>query len=119
MTIDSKPVRAIRATFSTRADGERGTRTRVLVSGVHAKDLDLTGNVTGAIAHALWQARGGDAASNWVEAERILEQLAGAPARPAGSAQTPEPVRTAAPERVGAGGGGGEAVMPGRRRMSR
>ena len=67
------------ARFSPRSesDRQRGPRVKVLVGGVAGRELDLTGNLTGAIAHALWESRGGDSVSNWTEAERILELLGG------------------------------------------
>jgi hypothetical protein len=43
--------------------------------GEGAAAVDVTGPITRAIAHALWQARGGEAAENWADAEGVVEQL--------------------------------------------
>lgn len=71
-------------------DQKPGPGARVVVTGIGSRDMDLTANLTGAIAHALWQTRGGDSLANWVEAERILEQLAGVGAPGASSRATEE-----------------------------
>jgi hypothetical protein len=72
-------VQTVAAKFAPRPETDRrpGPAARVFVTGIGSRDIDLTANITGAIAHALWQTRGGDSVANWVEAERILEQLAG------------------------------------------
>jgi len=40
-----------------------------------ADEVDVTGALTGPLAHALWQIRMGEDIANWVDAERLLEQL--------------------------------------------
>jgi len=69
--------RGVTARFDPRVGGQPEPKCKVLVCGVGGRDIDLTCNLTGAIAHALWQTKGGDSTGNWCEAERILEQLAG------------------------------------------
>jgi hypothetical protein len=105
---------AIAARFERRAAGQTGPRCRVLVSGAGSKDIDVSCNLTGAIAHALWQARGGDSTSNWCDAERILDQLAGMP--------TTEPGITPAPATGLSGGSRSSApeiVVGGKKKFSR
>jgi len=83
---------AVAARFEKRADGQTGPRCKVVVSGVGAaggREIDVTGNLTVAIAHALWQVRGGDPVGNWCEAERVLEQLSGMGASTEGSRLAP------------------------------
>ena len=83
---------AVAARFEKRAEGQPGPRCKVVLSGVGAaggREIDVTCNLTGAIAHALWQARGGDSTGNWCEAERVLDQLAGASAAADGSVVAP------------------------------
>jgi hypothetical protein len=83
----------------------------VVVSGVGNRELDVTGNLTGAIAHALFQARGGDSASNWVEAERILDQLCGMSQGPISAAVNEAADGHSTPE--------AEIVVGGKRRLNR
>lgn len=59
----------------TRGDGEKGTRLKVIVSNGSGDSLEVTGGITGAIAHALWQLRGGDDIANWVDAEALTDEL--------------------------------------------
>jgi hypothetical protein len=83
---------AVSARFEKRADGQPGPRCKVVVSGVGAaggREIDVTCNLTGAIAHALWQVRGGDSTGNWCEAERVLDQLAGMSAPAEGTGLAP------------------------------
>jgi hypothetical protein len=67
----------VSARFEPRASGQPGPRCRVLVKGAGGNEIDVSCNITGAIAHALWQVRGGDSVSNWCDAEQVLDQLAG------------------------------------------
>ena len=69
---------AARLTARSASDSAPGSRFRLLVSDGRstAAPIDVTGHVVGAIAHALWQARGGDPTANWVDAERALDSLA-------------------------------------------
>ena len=57
----------IRTRVETRSASNGGTRARVLL-GDPAGQIDVTVNLVGAIAHALWQGRGGDSAANWIAA---------------------------------------------------
>ncbi len=65
---------SIRAKVERRSAGEPGSRARVLL-GDSGTELDITGALIGAIAHSLWQARGGDSMTNWADAETVLDQL--------------------------------------------
>jgi hypothetical protein len=58
---------------------EGGPQVRILLTSLPGgrEDVDLTRSFTGGVAHALWMARGGDDTANWVEAERLVEQLFG------------------------------------------
>ena len=84
----------VRARVESRKGPEKGTRSRAVVSG-NGVQVDVTGSLTGAIAHALWEARGGDSMTNWADAEAALDQLL------AGWAQAKailnEPLRTTPP----------------------
>ena len=89
-----------------------GPRFRVVVSESYAgaEQIDVTGAVVAAIAHSLWQARGGDPTANWVDAERAVESLAAtAPGSWAGTTNrasapaAPEPKPVSAPSAVPVG----------------
>ena len=54
-----------------------------MTDGAAVANIDITGPLVGAIAHCLWQARGGDSMTNWADAERALDQLLGAAPPPA------------------------------------
>lgn len=53
--------------------------------------VDVTGNIVSAVAHCLWQARGGDSLTNWTDAEAVVSQLMGGSV-----AATPEKPRVTA-----------------------
>jgi hypothetical protein len=63
------------------------------------EQIDVTQPITAAIAHALWQARGGDEMTNWADAEGVVDQLfgansPGAPAQRPAAAPAPATPRT-------------------------
>lgn len=58
----------------TGVDG-RGPRIRAIITGPLPAPVDVTHCLTAAVAHCLWQARGGDDAANWADAEATVEQL--------------------------------------------
>ena len=93
----------VAARFVVRGDGgSPGTRHRVLVGETGGPQVDVTGVVVAAIAHALWQARGGDAMTNWADAERAIDSLAGeiSPAPGRARLAAPEPKPASAPSAV-------------------
>jgi hypothetical protein len=77
--------------IESRGADDPGPCIRVLLAhGAQGReDYDLTRAFTSAIAHALWMARAGDDAQNWIDAEKLLEQAFGA-------ARSPKPDRRAA-----------------------
>jgi hypothetical protein len=53
----------------------------VTVSGGGAgREIDVTKPLVSAVAHAIWQARGGADGTNWADAEGVVRQLLGAQA---------------------------------------
>jgi hypothetical protein len=80
--------------FERRPDGQQGPRFRVLAGGgvPGSKEVDLSIELTGAIAHAIWRVRGGDSLRNWVDAEMLVDQIA-----LAGGAKRSEPEAAHAP----------------------
>jgi len=88
-------------------DGIGGPRPRVVVAGPQLQPVDVTGAIISAVAHALWQARGGDSLVNWADAEDVVGQMLSPKPAPGASAGTNEstmvdakPVsRAAAPKR--------------------
>lgn len=75
MTLMQSGVMA-RAVLRPATDTAPGARCRVMVcESLAAEQVDVTGSVVATIAHALWQARGGDPLTNWVDAERALDAL--------------------------------------------
>ncbi len=60
-----------------------GGKARVWVSAGGPESVEVTGALTGAIAHALWQLRGGADIGNWVDAERLFPSLLAPPPAPA------------------------------------
>ena len=63
--------------------GETGPKFRALIKLGPADEIDITGALTAPLAHALWQLRGGPEIGNWVEAERLLDELLGSRVDPA------------------------------------
>ena len=57
--------------------GDKGPGFRAVVSLGPTEVIDVTGALTGPLAHALWQLRGGVDISNWVDAERLLDDVLG------------------------------------------
>lgn len=110
----------IRTRVETRAAGTGGTRARVLLGDAGTSlQIDVTGGLVAAIAHSLWQARGGDPAANWFEAEGVLDQLLGAAnapvqseVKPAARAAAPAPAAPLPPAPVPIAAGGTRRTTP-------
>ena len=90
--------------------------------------IDITSNLVAAVAHALWEARGGDPIANWVDAESVVAGLispAATLAQPSirASAPIPEPKPRAGGKPAAAGAktaaGGGKPDPNGAKRSSR
>jgi hypothetical protein len=60
-----------------------GPAARIYLRTESRGEVDLTPCLTAAIAHCLWEARGGADVDNWVEAERVLCAIAGVKPPPA------------------------------------
>lgn len=73
------PPRVVRIpTLAVVNQGEGGARLVAGVEGGGAGDsVDLTRAMTGVVAHALWQMRGGEEIANWVDAERLVGEFLG------------------------------------------
>ena len=82
----------VKARVEVRTDKAPGARARVFV-GAGASQVEVTGAMVGAIAHALWQARGGESMTNWADAEVLVDQLF-APVLPAREIKPPAPEKT-------------------------
>jgi len=102
----------VRTRVETRSEGT--PRARVLLTDATgmAEHVDVTGALVAAIAHSLWQARGGEAIANWADAESALDQLVGARPAPAQSEVKPSaparvPTPTGAPTPTPAGASAG------------
>lgn len=68
----------VRVTVTPRPAGETGPALRICLmppTGL-AEPLDVTRRLVTAVAHALWEARGGDAEANWADAEAAVMELA-------------------------------------------
>lgn len=65
---------SVRATVESRV-GQRPQARIILGDEGTPGVIDVTAGVTAAIAHALWQARGGDDITNWADAEAVIDQL--------------------------------------------
>jgi hypothetical protein len=78
------PVQQRKATIRVvaRLPGEKGPRSRVIVSIGAGEELDVTGALTASLAHALWQLQGGVDIGNWVDGEALLDQLLIVPPSP-------------------------------------
>jgi hypothetical protein len=63
-------------------------------SGEH---VDVTHRLVAAVAHSLWEARGGDALANWLDAENVVTRLLVGRAEPAKSATAPAATTAVAP----------------------
>jgi hypothetical protein len=61
---------------------------KVSPGGASSGEVDVTRPVVAAVAHALWQARGGADMTNWADAETVVRQLLGAQAIPAAPASS-------------------------------
>lgn len=59
-----------------------GNRPRVILSS-GPDSTDAAGSLTAALAHSLWQLRGGESIANWADAERLLTHLLSRHAEPA------------------------------------
>jgi hypothetical protein len=55
--------------------GLGGSSFRAVMSLGRMEEIDVTGALTAPLAHALWQLRGGEDIANWVDAERLLDEL--------------------------------------------
>ncbi len=97
---------SLRARVEPRLEG--GPRVVLTEGSGVGSQVDLTSGLVAAIAHALWQARGGDDLTNWAEAEAVLGQLVGG--GPAQSevkpmpSRMPTPTPSSSPSQVGASG---------------
>ena len=63
----------------------------VSCSAVAGPQIDITSNLIAAVAHSLWEARGGDSLANWADAESIIAGLLSPSATP------PPPAAAGAP----------------------
>jgi hypothetical protein len=88
-------------------------RSRVIIGDEGTAGMvDVTGGLIAAIAHALWQVRGGDEMTNWADAESALDQLfSETPASTRSEIKPPAPARAPAPVPAMSGG-----RKPGQRR---
>lgn len=46
-----------------------------LIAGLGNDSVDVTHPLTAAVAHAMWQLRGGEDIANWVDAERLVDRF--------------------------------------------
>lgn len=53
----------------------QGSPARAVISTSPVETIDATHAITGALAHCLWQLRGGQDIANWVDAENLTKQL--------------------------------------------
>jgi hypothetical protein len=83
----SEPRRELSIRVQPRQGDSAGPAARVFLTGTGRDDVELTGCLTAAMAHCLWQARGGDDVDNWCQAERLLADLLGVKPPPRRSEQ--------------------------------
>ena len=82
-----------------------GVQLSVIVSGGSpgAGQVDVTHGIISGIAHALYEARGGESIGNWADAERLVQQLLGPQALGGVSASADPPAIAGRPPGVSGG----------------
>jgi hypothetical protein len=68
---------AVSARFEVQPQPATGPGVRIMATLAGGDDVELTRTVVAAVAYALWQHRGADHLTNWVDAEQIVGELFG------------------------------------------